>query len=134
MINSSPIGNNRDRRRLTPPSSHTTGHAGPHPAVRSSDGDMLLLRVEPFLAPFALTATCTCSVSFRPSAFSLRSLWFLSTQMSAAVAFPRLSVQLLVRSALRPVDSFHYPPWVVATPPTTTASADFCPGKTDLPG
>lgn len=47
--------------------------------------------------------------------------------MSAAVAFLRLSVQLLVRSALRPVDSFHYPPWVVATPPTTTASADFCP-------
>jgi hypothetical protein len=70
-------------------------------------------------------------VSFRPSAFSLRSLWFLSTQLSVAVAILRLSVQLLVRSALRPVGSFHYSPWVVVTPPTTTASADFCllPGR-----
>jgi len=87
----------------------------------------LLLRVEPFLSPFAPIPTRTCSVSFRPSAFSLRSLWFLSTQMSVTVVILRLSVQLLVRSALCPVDSFHYPPWVVVTPPTTTASADFCP-------
>lgn len=46
--------------------------------------------------------------------------------MSAAGVILRLSTQLLVRSALRPVDSFHYPPWMVVTPPTTTASADFC--------
>ncbi len=87
----------------------------------------LLLRVEPFLSPFAPITSCTCGASSRPSAFSPRSLWSLSTQMSAAEVILRLSVQLLVRSALRPVDSFHYPPWVVVTPPTTTASADFCP-------
>ena len=37
-----------------------------------------------------------------------------------------LSSQLLFRSALRPVARFPCPPWMVVTPPTTTASADFC--------
>jgi hypothetical protein len=55
----------------------------------------LLLRVEPFLAPFAPITPCTCGASFQPSAFSLRSLWSLSTQMSAAEIILLLSVQLL---------------------------------------
>ena len=39
------------------------------------------------------------------------------------------STQLLDRSALRPVDGFHHPPWMVVTPSTTMASADFCPSN-----
>jgi hypothetical protein len=37
-----------------------------------------------------------------------------------------LSAQLLNRSALRPVTGFPQSPWMVVTPSTTMASADFC--------
>ena len=43
------------------------------------------------------------------------------------------STQLLDRSALRPVDGFHHPPWMVVTPSTTMASADFCPPERGRP-
>jgi hypothetical protein len=46
--------------------------------------------------------------------------------MSVAYVTLPLSTQLPFRSALRPVEGFHLPPWMVVTPSTTTASADFC--------
>jgi hypothetical protein len=61
-----------------------------------------------------------------PSALLPRLPW--SCQVSIVLAATLLlSAQLLNRSALRPVARFPWPPWMVVTPSTTSASADFCP-------
>ncbi len=84
-------------------------------------------RREPFLIPVSPT-----SVSRHGSVTLSLQLWAShlswSCQVSAvlsAVALP--SVLLLNRLALRPVTGFPQSPWMVVTPSTTMASADFCP-------
>jgi len=60
-----------------------------------------------------------------PSALLPRLPWYCQVSTVLAVTL-LLSAQLLNRSALRPVARFPWPPWMVVTPSTTTASADFC--------
>jgi len=65
-----------------------------------------------------------------PSALAPHLSW--SYQVSAVfAAVPLPSAHLLNRLALRPVAEFPQPPWMVVTPSTTMASADFCPPERD---
>ena len=65
-----------------------------------------------------------------PSASAPHLSW--SCQVSAVFAAVSLpSAHLLNRLALRPVAEFPQPPWMVVTPSTTLASADFCPPERD---
>ena len=82
-------------------------------------------RVEPFLytvtpitpPPWTLTLGLQPTLPVQPALFR---------QISVAYVIPFLSTQLLSRLALRPVGGFHPLPWMVVTPSTTMAAADFC--------
>ena len=90
---------------------------------------------------FVLCLFCFHSSRFRPlitDAFLTPSALLphppQSCWVSIVLADPRLlSAQLLYRSALRPVNGFHHSPWMVVTPSTTSASADFCLQKKGRP-